>query len=111
MIVYEVNLEVEGSIAEEYLRWLRPHTEQLLKFKGFQSAEICEELSIGSSGKALASGPKPASTMRHFQARYTIDTIENLNDYLANHAPAMRQEATTLFGEKFKAWRRVFKKT
>jgi len=35
MIVYEVNLQIDSEVADEYAKWLKPHIEQILELEGF----------------------------------------------------------------------------
>ena len=40
MILYEVNLEISNEIFDDYMAWLRPHIQEMLRFQGFIKADI-----------------------------------------------------------------------
>ena len=42
MIIYEVNLTVNSSVAEQYEKWLTDHIREMLSFEGFISADWYE---------------------------------------------------------------------
>jgi antibiotic biosynthesis monooxygenase (ABM) superfamily enzyme len=91
MIRYEVNLELDPEIKEEYLAWLKPHIDQMLTFKGFENAILFE-----NTEKANC-----------FSVQYDVATMDDMNDYLTNHAAEMRNDAISKFADKFKASRRI----
>ena len=43
MVIYEVNLEVDKAIEEEYATWLADHVREMLEMDGFESAEILRD--------------------------------------------------------------------
>jgi ribosomal protein S8 len=94
MVIYEVNLEIESSIAVEYLSWLPKHVQSMLKHSGFVKAETYK---VESDSKDTVS----------VSVHYHVENHEKLEEYLKTHAPKMRKEAVDLFGSKFKANRRV----
>lgn len=98
MIIYEVNLTINNEIFEEYYHWLVEHIGLMLEFRGFHKAEIAKE--------KIAEKDIPDKTK--LTVRYTLESEEVLNDYLTNHAPAMRDDGIKKFGDKFNACRRIF---
>lgn len=97
MIIYEVNLEVNAEIYEEYVPWLIGHIKEIVSFKGFKKAKLLEETDLDS-----------AKTTRNLTIQYELDTRENLQEYFDLHAAAMRKEGNERYGGKFKASRRIF---
>ena len=98
MIIYEVNLTINNEIFDEYYHWLVEHIGLILKFKGFREAELAkEQMTVNDT----------TETMK-LTVRYSLNSNEDLNDYLTNHAPAMKEDGIKKFGEKFSASRRVF---
>jgi hypothetical protein len=95
MLVYEVNLEVK----EEAKFAFAGHIDQMLKFEGFKAAQWFfrnhEEEDREPDGSQL------------WTIQYIIESKDNLETYLKRHAPKMREEALTKFGDKFSATRRV----
>ena len=55
MILYEVNLEISNEIFDEYMAWLRPHIQEMLRFQGFIKADIYTNTGI-NRGQALNQG-------------------------------------------------------
>jgi hypothetical protein len=90
MVIYEVNLSICDEIYTEYYAWLLGHIKQILKFDGFKRADV-----------GRVDGTKDVRVC------YWVDSLENLNNYLALHAVKMRQEAIERFGDQFTATRRV----
>lgn len=94
MIKYEVTLCVNKEIYTVFLQWLKHHAGEMLKYKGFISAKVYQQLECEGNNKM-------------FVACYELETLEHLNDYLKNHAQAMREDGVRKFGDKFSATRRV----
>ncbi len=94
MILYEVNISVKVSRAEEFTLWLKQHIQQMLQIEGFVSAEL-----FTATGEP--------STHRQLVVHYRLKSLAHLDSYLQNQAPQMRQEGLDLFGSDFSATRRV----
>lgn len=95
MIVYEVNLRVERSIAPAYAQWLRAHVEQMLALPGFIAAELFEDPDGGDAAHLA------------WCCQYRLVDDAALDRYLREHAPRMRADGVTRFGDRFSATRRV----
>jgi hypothetical protein len=93
-VLYEVNLEADADIAAPFDTWLRDHIADMLQFDGFRSAEILDDPSA------------PAGRIRRI-VQYRLQNQAALDDYLANHAPAMRAHGAARFGDRYTAQRRV----
>jgi len=93
-VLYEVNLEADVDIAAPFDTWLRDHIADMLQFDGFRSAEILDDPSA------------PAGRIRRI-VQYRLRDRAALDDYLANHAPAMRAQGAARFGDRYTAQRRV----
>lgn len=98
MVIYEVNLTISNDIFAEYYDWLIKHVEEMLQFRGFQRAEIANE----KQAENEVVGAKKLTV------RYTLESEQHLQDYLAQHACIMREDALKRFGNKFSALRRIF---
>lgn len=96
MIVYEVNLQVEASIADEFRAWLEAHVAQMLALPGFLSAERFR----------VESG---AGEPVEFCVQYRLHDAVALDAYFREHAPHMRAEGLSRFGSRFTAARRVMR--
>lgn len=99
-IIYEVNLSVEGDIAEAYAAWLKPHIAQMLEFDGFQSAAWLER------EPAMEGAP---SDSQLWTIQYRVSSRAALERYLVHGAPRMRGDGLQRFRGRFEATRRVLK--
>jgi hypothetical protein len=94
MVIYEVNLIIKTEIYENYYSWLLQHIQKLLTFDGFNQAEI---------GLVEQANTKE----KHLRVNYIIQSYQHLENYLKNHATAMRAEGVAKFGNQFSASRRI----
>ncbi|OGT37619.1 MAG: hypothetical protein A3F11_01365 [Gammaproteobacteria bacterium RIFCSPHIGHO2_12_FULL_37_14] len=97
MILYEVSLFIDKHIYHEFKIWLNEHATEMLSYDGFIDAKILSETSDETSDE------------RALIVQYILDSEENLNNYFNNKAMMMRKKGTDLFGEKFRATRRILK--
>eukprot|EP01137_Pigoraptor_chileana_P022605 Opistho-2@87695 len=95
VVYYEVNLSIDADTLSAYKDWLFAHVAHMLKHKGFQRYEICELDAVDGRGQ--------------LSVRYTVASMEDLEDYFANHAAKMREEGLRLFPNKFSASRRILR--
>ncbi len=98
MIVYEVNLDVESAIADEYRAWLAEHIAHMLALPGFSGAQTFEVID-----------PALAPDRIVFCVQYHLRDQAALDAYLREHATRMRADGTSRFGERFRASRRVLR--
>lgn len=98
-LVYEVTLDIGAELAPEFDVWLADHVHAMLTLPGFTDARI-----LSPEDPDAASG-SPATARRVVQ--YTLAGRAELDRYLAEHAPRMRAEGVTRFGDKLKTSRRV----
>lgn len=94
MLIYEVNIEVDGAAAEEMAVWMKTHIRKMLAFDGF----------VGATWYFL--DPDESGRQR-WSIHYRVEAWKHLNDYFENHAEAMRQDGLHRFSEKFSANRRI----
>ncbi len=98
MVIYEVNLTIDQAIFENFLAWLNEHIKKMLTFPGFIEAKLYEVL----PDQAAIQTPQQLITVA-----YRLDSLNDLQHYLANHATKMRQEGLERFGQHFSATRRI----
>lgn len=96
MIVYEVSLDVDAAVADEFRAWLGEHVRGILALPGFVNAEI-------GAIDADADAPR-----RSWCVHYRLHDRAALERYLNEFAPAMRADGVGRFGSRFTARRRVF---
>ncbi len=94
MIVYEVNLSVRESIADEYERWLHDHIGQMVRLDGFLGARWLRDMEAPQAERSIV-------------VQYYLRDRTSLHHYLTVHAPEMRREGMERFPDGFTASRRV----
>lgn len=92
-VIYEVNLVPEPAIAGQFDDWLNEHVREMLALPGFIDATISR----------VEREDGPAARTVH----YELQSRESLEQYLAEHAPRMRQHGIDRFGDRFTATRRI----
>jgi hypothetical protein len=95
MIIYEVNLEIDTAIYEQFKTWLYDHVKEMLQLEGFLEAKILHEQSDSTEKKKL-------------KCCYLLISQKNLDNYLTTQALHMRQEGIDKFGHHFSATRKIF---
>ncbi|MGH8274957.1 MAG: DUF4286 family protein [Terriglobia bacterium] len=97
-IIYEVTLNIDKEIADEYDAWLSEHVTEMLALPGFVNAEA---FTIENNEKS----PEKISRVVH----YRLENREAFDAYLRNHAERMRNEGHARFGNRVTASRRILK--
>ncbi len=92
-IIYEVNLEVDSSIKQAFLAWLKKHIKDMLSIDGFLAATLLKEKHAGDS---------PI-----WSVRYEVASLEHLQLYFKTQAERMRQDGLDRFGDSFAASRKI----
>lgn len=116
-IIYEVRLEIDADIEQEYDAWLADHVDQMLRIDGFLAAEILvpEPADPGSplqkpsprhAEQIPEQVPPPHRVIR--QVQYHVATRQHLEDYFREHAARMREQGVQRFGDRFSASREIY---
>jgi hypothetical protein len=95
--IYEVTFNVDREIVEAFDAWLATHVTEMLEIPGFLKAETFE-LEDDEQGHARR------------VTHYYLASEEDLEQYLAGPANAMRQSSIDQFADQFKASRRVLRR-
>ena len=103
MLIYEVNLTVDGDIANEYSAWLREHIREILKLDGFESAAW---FARSDDADTIPDGDEPADP-REWTVHYQVRSREALQAYFDEHAARFRQDGIDQFEGQFSADRRI----
>ena len=94
MIVYNITIKVDWSIAEEWLTWMKAvHMPEIMDTRCFESNKLFKLLEVDET-----EGPT-------YAAQYFAPSMAHYEEYLAQHAPAMRQKTMDKWGAKFIAFR------
>lgn len=97
MVEYEVAIEVDPAVADDYRDWLRGHVARMLALPGFVEATVL----------AVDDPPAAAPGWIGLCVRYRLHDAAALSHYFAEHAANMRAEGVARFGDRFTARRRV----
>ncbi len=94
MYIYNVTINIEESIQKDWLKWM-------------QKKHIPDMLATGKFVKALLTQVIIDEEMGGFtySVQYTCDSKEILEKYYKEDANQLRNEAQTLFPDKFVAFR------
>ena len=96
MIIYNVTIKVERSIADNWLQWLKEeHIPDIIRTGCFTHAVILRLLEVDETD-----GPT-------FAVQYFAESKALYNSYIQNHASAMRQKGYEKWGDQFIAFRSV----
>lgn len=101
MIIYEVNLSINKSIFDDFLLWLKPHIDDILKIDGFKDAYVFQPLALQTELEE--------ETSHQLCVQYRVESFQHLEHYLQHHADKMREEGQKRFPEQFSATRRILK--
>lgn len=94
MYIYNVTINVEESIHEAWLSWMKnKHIQEVLNTQKFQSARLVKVLVEEDMGGTT------------YSVQYFTDSREKLDAYYLEDAPRLREEGMRLFGDKMLAFR------
>lgn len=97
MFIYNVTINVDESISQEWLNWIKPHIQEVLKTGRFISAKLTQVLVEEEMGGVTYSVQYTAASRAHLDAYYEID------------APKLRNDGLAKFGDKMLAFRTELK--
>jgi GAF domain-containing protein len=95
-VSYEVELFVDGEIADDYVDWLRGHVAELLQIDGFLGASIQRRERLDEDAEA---------EQVRLCVRYDLRDREAFERYLREDAKRFRGDALRRFGKRFFAER------
>jgi hypothetical protein len=92
MFIYNVTINVDASIHEEWLKWMREkHMKEVVDTGCFTHSRMLRVLADDEGAT--------------YSAQYFFDTMEQYERYRSQHAPALQREGFERFGDKFIAYR------
>lgn len=96
MIIYNVTIKVDGSIAQSWLEWMQQtHIPEVMATGCFQSHRVVQLLEVDES-----EGPT-------YAIQYTAASKADYNRYLSLYAEALRKKSYEQWGDRFIAFRSV----
>lgn len=94
MIIYNVTINIDESILNQWLNWMQTkHIQDVLNTGCFTKAQLVKVLVDEEMGGAT------------YCAQYFAPNKEALEDYKENHAPKLRNEGLQLFADKMLTFR------
>ena len=95
MILYNVTINVEQIIEEEWLQWMRTeHMLDVLNTGKFATAKIFRLLGVEQSEGTVT-----------YAVQYFAETMEQYEQYQQDFAPGLQQEAQQKFGKRTMSFR------
>ena len=93
MIIYNVTVNVEDSIHDEWLRWSKEiHIPEVLKTGMFSDCRLCRVISTEDSGAT-------------YTFQYSCEGMEKYERYINEFAPELRKKVSEKYGDKIAAFR------
>lgn len=93
MIIYNVTVNIENSIREEWLNWMKTiHIPDVMKTGYFIESKICKVLVDEEQGTT-------------YSVQYTAANMKDYEEYKRAHAPGFQKEIAAKYGSKLVAFR------
>ena len=93
MIIYNVTSNIDESIHDEWLLWIKEHIPQVLASGKFEKATLARVLVEEDMGGVT------------YAVQYRTNSREALEAYYKNDAPTLRLDALKRFGDKVLSFR------
>ena len=93
MIIYNVTINVDESIHDEWLSWIKEHIPQVLATGKFSEAKLTKVLVEEDMGGVT------------YSIQYRAHSREALDNYYRDDAERLRQKGSTRFADKMLAFR------
>jgi len=93
MIIYNVTINIENDIKDEWLKWMKNvHIPGVMNTGYFVEYKICKVLVEEEQGTT-------------FSIQYTSKTMQEYEEYKRLHAPGFQKEIADKYGNKLVAFR------
>lgn len=93
MIIYNVTVNIENDVREEWLQWMKEkHIPDVMRTGFFLENKICKVLVNEEQGTT-------------YSIQYTCKSMEILEDYQRTHASRLQKEHADKYANKFVAFR------
>lgn len=104
MLIYEVNVTVDGDAAPRISAWLREHVREMLRLDGFEAAVWYDRYDDAGTVPEDGEPTEP----RAWTVQYQVRDRDALRAYFDEHAETMRREGIEKFGDHIESHRRIF---
>ena len=93
MYIYNVTVNLDDSIKEDWIRWMQQtHIPEVIASGCFTSHRICKLMNVEDQGTTYA-------------IQYFFNALEDIDRYQKNYAPRLQKEHLAKFGERAVAFR------
>lgn len=93
MIIYNVTVNIEDDVHDEWLKWMKEiHMPDVIKTGYFLDSKICRLLVKEENGTS-------------YSIQYTCNNIDDYKSYQRDHAPRLQKEHSDKYANKFVAFR------
>ncbi len=93
MIIYNVTINIENDIHDEWLQWMKSvHIPNVMRTGFFLESKMCKILVQEEQGTSYC-------------VQYTCANMKDYEEYKKVHALAMQKEVLDKYGDKFVAFR------
>lgn len=94
MIIYNITINIDKSVHEEWLSWMKTsHIPDLMRTGMFTDSRILRVLGDDDSGGFT------------YSVQYSLDSMEKFQQYEDIYAPALRGEFNNRYKDKFVSFR------
>ncbi|MGB5362909.1 MAG: DUF4286 family protein [Aureibaculum sp.] len=98
MYIYNVTVNIDESIAQEWLTWMQEsHIPEMLSTGKFFEAKMCQVMIEEEMGGIT------------YSIQYTSESKEALEKYYEENSEDLRKKSQKIFGDKFVAFRTELK--
>ncbi len=95
MIIYNVTINIENDVREEWLNWMKTvHIPDVMQTGYFLENKICKLLVEEEQGTT-------------YSIQYTAANLKDLEEYQQLHAPRLQKDVAEKYANKFVAFRSV----
>ncbi len=100
MIIYNVPINVEKEITEEWLNWMKEiHLPEVMATGKFISFEMYK-----------IQNHNPEDTGDNYSVQYKANSMADYEDYVAYYGPALKQKTIEKYGDQIIAFRTILEK-
>ena len=93
MLIYNVTLNVDESVHDEWILWIKNHIPKVLATGHFTGAKLIKVLVEEEMGGVT------------YTVQYHAKSRAHLEEYYEKHAPLLKQEGFKLFADKVVSFR------
>jgi len=93
MFIYNVTINVDASVQEEWLSWMQEiHIPDVMGTGCFVESRMLKVLNVEDEGTT-------------YSVQYTFKEMNDIEEYRTKHAPRLQKDAMDKFKDKFVAFR------